>query len=314
MALFPEIEPFATHMLPVSDLHTIYVEQCGNPQGKPVIFLHGGPGGGVEPVYRRYFDPKTWHIILFDQRGCGRSQPFSELQANTTWDLVGDMEKIREFLHIDRWVVFGGSWGSTLSLAYAESHPERTKGLVLRGIFLGRKREMDWLYQRGASHLYPDAWEDFLAPIPELERDDMIKAYYARLTSSDGRVRSDAAKAWSIWEARTSKLVPDESLIARFGGDQFADAFARIECHYFINRCFLEHDQQLLTNAVRLQDIPGVIVHGRYDIVCTLDNAWELHKKWPRSQLYIAPTSGHSMTEKETTELLLRHTAELANL
>ena len=232
-------KPYRSGYLRVSKLHTIHYEECGNPRGKPLVFLHGGPGGGIEPFYRRYFDPKKWRIVLHDQRGCGKSTPFSELRENTTWNLVADIEKLREHLGIDRWVVFGGSWGSTLSLAYAETHPDRCKALVLRGIFLLRRSELHWFYQEGASQLFPDAWERYLAPIPPRERGDLMKAYYKRLTSRDRRVRQQAARAWSIWEGSTSKLFFDPALVKKFGGGRFADAFARIEAHYFVNRGFL---------------------------------------------------------------------------
>ena len=240
--LYPEIEPFDEGFLKVSDLHTVHYEQVGNPKGKKAIFFHGGPGGGLDPDYRRYFDPKRWHVTLFDQRGSGKSTPHAELRENTTWDLVRDAERLREHLKIDKWLVFGGSWGSTLGLAYAETHPERCTGLVLRGIFLLRRKELLWFYQEGASWLFPDAWEEYLKPIPEVERGDMMGAYYRRLTSEDQAVRSEAAKAWSIWEGSTSKLYPDPDLIAHFAGDAFADAFARIECHYFVNGAFLRSD------------------------------------------------------------------------
>ena len=310
MDLFPEIEPFRTHRLPVSSVHEIYVEQCGSPDGKPIVFLHGGPGGGIAPLFRRYFDPKVWNVVLFDQRGCGKSTPFSNLTENTTWDLVSDMETIREHLGIDSWTVFGGSWGSTLALAYAETHPERVAGLLLRGIFLGTKQEIDWLYQCGASRLFPEAWDDYLAPIPQGERGDLLGAYHKRLTSEDPRTRAQAAKAWSTWEARTSKLIPDPEMIEHFASDEFADAFARIECHYFLNRCFFKTDDYLLANAHKLQGIPGVIVHGRYDVVCTVDHAWELKKRWPDAELHIAGTSGHAITEPEIAKLLVEHTAK----
>ena len=240
--LFPETKPFHSGMLKVSKLHTIHYEECGNPRGKPICFLHGGPGGGIDPVYRRYFDPKKWRIVLHDQRGCGKSTPFSELRENTTWNLVADIEKLRTHLGIERWVVFGGSWGSTLSLAYAETHTERVKALVLRGIFLLRKSELLWFYQEGASQLFPDAWEHFLAPIPRAERGDLMQAYYKRLTSRNRMVRKDAARAWSIWEGSTSKLHTDPELVKKFGGGRFADAFARIEAHYFVNKGFLKRD------------------------------------------------------------------------
>ena len=247
--LFPRTKTYRSGYLQVSKLHTIHFEEYGNPRGKPLVFLHGGPGGGIDPIYHRYFDPKKWRIVLHDQRGCGKSTPFSELRENTTWTLVADIEKLREHLGIDRWVVFGGSWGSTLSLAYAETHPDRCRALVLRGIFLLRRRELLWFYQEGASEIFPDAWEHYLAPIPSRERGDMMKAYYKRLTSPDRRVRRKAARAWSIWEGSTSKLFFDPALVKKFGGGRFADAFARIEAHYFVNRGFMKPDDRLLRDV-----------------------------------------------------------------
>jgi proline iminopeptidase len=284
-------------MLRVSDVHEIYVEQSGNPDGKPVVFVHGGPGGGTEPKNRRFFDPAAHRIVLFDQRGCGRSTPHASLVDNTTWHLVDDMERIREHLGIDRWQLFGGSWGSTLSLAYAETHPDRVTELVLRGIFLLRRQEIDWFYQRGADALFPDAWEDYLAPIPAAEQGDLLHAYHRRLTSDDVATRTEAAKAWSVWEARTSNLLPDDDHIARAAGDDFALAFARIECHYFVNGAFFAHDGQLLTDAPRLRHIPTVIVQGRYDVVCPMASAWALHRALPDADLRIVPDAGHSSSE-----------------
>jgi len=312
--LFPEIKPFREGRLQVSKLHSIHYEECGNPRGKPLVFLHGGPGGGIDPVYRRYFDPKAWRIVLPDQRGCGQSRPFAELRENTTWDLVADIERLREHLGIERWVVFGGSWGSTLSLAYAQTHPRRVKALVLRGIFLLRRSELLWFYQEGASHIFPDAWEGFLAPIPPRERGDLMKAYYKRLTSSDRAVRKRAAKAWSVWEGTTSKLFTDPALVKRFGGGRFADAFARIEAHYFVNRGFLKTDDQLLRNARRLRKIPAVIVQGRYDVVCPATSAWALHRAWPEAKLIVVPDAGHSMTEPGIRSALIEETARFARL
>ena len=312
--LYPETKPYRTGFLKVSKLHTIHYEECGNPRGKPLVFLHGGPGGGIQSDYRRYFDPRKWRIVLHDQRGCGKSTPFSELRENTTWDLVADIEKLREHLGIDRWVVFGGSWGSTLSLAYAETHPDRCKALVLRGIFMLRRSELLWFYQEGASHLCPEAWEQYLAPIPPRERGDMMKAYYKRLTSPDRRVRLRAARAWSIWEGSTSKLHTDPALIKRFGGGKFADAFARIEAHYFVNRGFFDRDDQLLRDAKKLRRIPGVIVQGRYDVVCPIRSAWDLHRAWPAAKLVIVPDAGHSMSEPGIRSALIEETARLTRL
>ncbi|HEY7513754.1 MAG TPA: prolyl aminopeptidase [Vicinamibacteria bacterium] len=310
--LYPPIEPFDTGLLQVSPLHTLYYEQVGNPAGRKAVFLHGGPGGGMEPDYRRYFDPARWHVILFDQRGCGKSTPHAELRENTTWDLVEDVERLRQRLGIDHWLVFGGSWGSTLALAYAETHPQRCSGLVLRGIFLLRRKELLWFYQEGASALFPDAWEDFLKPIPEVERGDLMSAYYRRLTSPDPAVRGEAARAWSVWEARTSRLLPDPSLVEHFGGDAFADAFARIECHYFVHGAFLRSDAQLLDNATRLAHLPGVIVQGRYDVVCPAMSAWALHKRWPASRLVLVPDAGHSMKEPGIRSALIEATDAFA--
>jgi proline iminopeptidase len=310
--LFPEIEPYREGMLSVSRLHTVHYEEVGNPRGKPLVFLHGGPGGGIDPVYRRYFDPKKWRVVLFDQRGCGKSTPHAELRENTTWDLVADIERLREHLGIERWVVFGGSWGSTLSLAYAETHPERVRALVLRGIFLLRRSELLWFYQEGASQLFPDAWEDYLAPIPPKERGDMMAAYHKRLTSKNAKVRAEAAKAWSVWEGTTSKLITDPKLIKRFAGGKFADAFARIECHYFVNNGFLDTDDQLLRNAKKIRKIPGVIVQGRYDVVCPMRSAWDLHKAWPEAKLVVIPDSGHSMTEVGIRRALIAETNRFA--
>ncbi len=307
-SLYPEIEPFHTFELPVSDLHTIYVEESGNPQGKPIVFVHGGPGGGTEPKQRRYFDPQKWRIILFDQRGCGKSRPFSCLEQNTTWDLVADMEAIREKLGFDKWHVFGGSWGSTLSLAYAIKHPERVLGLILRGIFLVRHSEIQWFYQFGASEIYPDAWDDFLAPIPEAERGDLLSAYHKRLTSSDERVVTEAAKAWSTWEGRTSKLIPNADFISHYSNDHFAHAFARIECHYFANKGFFEEDGWLLKNVNRIAHIPAVIVQGRYDMPCPVRTAWDLSKAWAKAELKIISDAGHSAGEPGITEALVNAT------
>lgn len=308
MHLYPEIEPYHTEMLPVSDIHTLYVEQSGNPEGRPVVFLHGGPGGGTQPKYRRFFDPKKWRIILFDQRGCGQSTPFADLRENTTWDLVSDMEKIRNHLGIKEWAVFGGSWGSTLSLSYAVTHPEKVTALFLRGIFMLRQKEIQWFYQEGASKIYPDAWEHYIAPIPENERGDYISAFYKRLTSENEKERIEAAKAWSVWEASTSKLVQDPELMASFGGDQFAQAFARIECHYFTNKGFFEEENFLLNNVDKIRHIPGIIVQGRYDVVCPAESAWELHKAWPEAEFHLIQTAGHSLGEEEIGKVLVEAT------
>ena len=312
--LYPKIEPYNQFDLKVSDLHTIHVEESGNINGKPVIFLHGGPGGGIEPVYRQYFDPEKWRIIVFDQRGCGQSTPHAELQENTTWDLIADIENIRQHLEIDKWVVFGGSWGSTLSLSYAITHPDRCKALVLRGIFMIRKKEINWFYQDGTSNIYPDAWEHYLRPIPEDERHDLVAAYYKRLTSNDDSVRIEAAKAWSIWEASTSKLIQSEESIHAFEDAKVAEAFARIECHYFTNRGFFDTDEWLLENVDKIRHIPTVIVQGRYDVVCPMISAWELHRAFPEADFEIVQDAGHSMTEKGIAAKLVEYTDKFSEL
>ncbi len=312
--LYPKIEPYNQFDLKVSDLHTIHVEESGNINGKPVIFLHGGPGGGIEPVYRQYFDPEKWRIIVFDQRGCGQSTPHAELQENTTWDLIADIEKIRQHLEIDKWVVFGGSWGSTLSLSYAITHPDRCKALVLRGIFMIRKKEINWFYQDGTSNIYPDAWEHYLRPIPEDERHDLVAAYYKRLTSNDDSVRIEAAKAWSIWEASTSKLIQSEESIHAFEDAKVAEAFARIECHYFTNRGFFDTDEWLLENVDKIRHIPTVIVQGRYDVVCPMISAWELHRTFPEADFEIVQDAGHSMTEEGIAAKLVEYTDKFVDL
>jgi len=294
---YPEIEPYDVGNLRVSDHHTIYYEQSGNPRGKPVVFVHGGPGGGTDPKQRRFFDPNAYRIVLFDQRGCGKSTPHASLVDNTTWHLVSDMEALREHLGIQRWQVFGGSWGSTLALAYAQRHPDRTSELVLRGIFMLRKKELDWFYQEGASAIFPDAWDKYLAAIPLAEHGDLIAAYHRRLTSDDPAVQLAAAKAWSVWEASTSFLYPSQDFIAHAGEDAFATAFARNECHYFVNRGFFEVEDQLLRDVGRIRAIPGVIVQGRYDVVCPMMSAWELHRAWPEAQFEIVPDAGHSAYE-----------------
>ena len=296
-SLCPEIEPFDSGFLPVSSLHTLYYEQSGNPNGKPVVFLHGGPGGGTNAKCRRFFDPAVYRIVLFDQRGCGKSTPHAELTDNTTWDLVADIERVREHLGIGRWQVFGGSWGSTLALAYAQTHPDKVSELVLRGIFMLRRWELEWFYQKGCDALYPDAWETYLDAIPEVERGDLMSAYHRRLTSVDAKTRTDAARVWSVWEGATSFLWQDKSHIESSAEDEFALAFARIECHYFVNGGFFEHDDQLLRNVERIRNIPAVIVQGRYDVVCPLRSAWDLHRAWPDADLHIVQDAGHSAFE-----------------
>jgi proline iminopeptidase len=302
---YPPIEPYRTGRLRVSDVHELYFEESGNPKGKPVVFLHGGPGFGTEPGHRRYFDPKAHRIVLFDQRGCGKSTPHASLVDNTTWHLVADIERLREHLGIDRWQVFGGSWGSTLALAYAETHPERVTELVLRGIFLVRQSEIDWFYQRGASALYPDAWEKYVEPIPEAERGDLLRAFHRRLTGDDPAERLRAARAWSVWEGSTSYLFPNASLIEKTGGDEFAIAFARIECHYFVNTAFIDEARDLLKNVGRIRHIPAVIVQGRYDVVCPMETAWALHRAWPEADLRVVQDAGHSAAEAGNAHELL---------
>lgn len=306
--LYPEIEAYHTDTLAVSDIHTLYYEEVGNPEGKPIVFLHGGPGGGCSAHYRRFFDPKKWRVILFDQRGCGRSTPFAELRENTTWDLVEDIEKIREHLGIKSWSVFGGSWGSTLALSYAVTHPENVAGLFLRGIFMLRGKEIKWFYQEGAHRIYPDAWEHYIAPIPEEERGNFIEAFYKRLTSDNPEIRSEAAKAWSVWEASTSKLIQDQNLMQAFGTDRFAEAFARIECHYFINQGFFEEDNFLLNNISKIRHIPAIIVQGRYDVVCPAESAWELHRAWPEADFHMIQDAGHSLSEEGISKILVEAT------
>src|SRR5579885_898666 len=306
--LYPEIEPYASGMLKVSPLHTLYYEQCGNPNGKPVVFLHGGPGAGCNARSRRFFDPARYRIVLFDQRGSGRSTPNAELRENTTWDLVADIERLREHLGIARWQVFGGSWGSTLSLAYAQTHPDKVTELVLRGIFMLRRWELEWFYQKGCDALYPDAWETYLAAIPETERGDLMSAYHQRLVSDDPAVRLAAARAWSVWEASTSFLLQDPAYINSSAADRFALAFARIENHYFVNGGFFECDGQLLRDAHRLHGIPAVIVQGRYDVVCPMRSAWDLHRAWPQAKLEIIPDAGNSAFEPGITDALVRAT------
>lgn len=310
--LYPDIIPYQTGMLKVDARHTLYWEECGNPAGKPVVLLHGGPGGGCSDNMRRFHDPAKYRIVLFDQRGAGRSTPHADLTDNTTWDLVADIEALRQHLGIERWQVFGGSWGSTLALAYAEAHPSRVTELVLRGIFLLRRWELEWFYQEGASRLFPDAWQHYLDAIPAVERGDLISAYYRRLTSDNEATRLAAAKAWSIWEGATSYLHIDPDYATSHGDPKFALAFARIENHYFVNGGFFEVEGQLLRDAYKIADIPGVIVHGRYDVVCPIQNAFDLHALWPKAELLVSAASGHSAFEAENVAALVAATDQFA--
>ncbi len=306
--LYPPIEPNRTGVLGVTGGHEIYWEESGSPDGTPVVFVHGGPGGGTGPEQRRFFDPSAYRIVLFDQRGCGKSTPHASLEENTTWDLVADMERIREHLGIERWVVFGGSWGSTLGLAYAQAHPERVRAIVLRGIFLLRPHDLRWYYQEGASFVFPDAWEAYVAQIPEAERGDMMAAYRRRLTSDDREERLAAARAWSVWEASTSWLIPNAERVAESAEDAFAEAFARIENHYFVNGGFFRHPDQLLDDVDRIRHIPAVIVQGRYDMCCPMTTAWDLHRRWPEADFHVVPDAGHAATEPGTRSLLVEAT------
>jgi proline iminopeptidase len=305
--LYPELEPFDSGMLDVGDGHQIYWERSGTKGAKPAVFLHGGPGGGISPKHRRLFDPKLYDVILFDQRGCGRSTPHAELEANTTWHLVADIERLREMAGFDKWLVFGGSWGSTLALAYAETHPERVSELVLRGIFTLRRSEVDWYYQHGASMMFPEKWDRFIAQIPEQERDNFVHAYRARLTSEDRATRIAAAKAWSIWEGETITLLPEPETSDKFGDDEFALAFARIENHYFVHGGWME-EGQLIRDAGKLKGIPGVIIQGRYDMACPPVTAWELHKAWPEAEYHLIEGAGHAYSEPGILDRLIRAT------
>ena len=297
VTLFPEIEPNQAFHFRVSEIHEIYVEEVGNPKGQPILFLHGGPGAGFNPKHRRIFDPKHFRIILFDQRGAGRSRPHADLRENTTWDLVADIEKLRKHFDIEKWMVFGGSWGSTLALAYSQAHPASVSHLVLRGIFLCRKEEIDWFYQHGAHCIFPDVWEKYLEPIPLEERGDLVKAFYKRLTSADEETRLDAAKAWSGWEGSTIHLIPDEGSYLKFTSDSMAVSLARIECHYFMHGCWFRNENQLLEDVGKIRKIPSIIVHGRYDVVCPVKNAFDLHAVWPEAEFKVVPDAGHAFDE-----------------
>ena len=311
--LYPELPARVTGTLPPEDGHTVWFEESGNPDGIPVVFVHGGPGGGTQPLYRRFFDPDRYRIVLFDQRGCGRSTPHAELEHNNTWALLSDMERLREHLDIKAWVVFGGSWGSTLSLAYSQNHPDRCLAIILRGIFLLRQQELEWFYQDGASRMFPDAWQRYYHAIPEAERDDLLQAYYRRLTHDDPEVRIPAARAWATWEASTSKLIPSDSLVQSFEDAKFAEAFARIEAHYFVHGGFLDHPDQLIHNVERIRHIPGFIVQGRYDVVCPPQTAWDLHRAWPEAEFHMVPDAGHSATEPGIVDRLVDATDRTAD-
>jgi proline iminopeptidase len=313
-ALYPPIRPFHSAYLRVSALHEIYYEESGNPKGLPALFLHGGPGGGTDPSMRQFFDPRRYHIVLFDQRGCGSSRPHAELRENTTWELVADIEALRTHLGIAQWLVFGGSWGSTLALAYAQRHADRVRALVLRGIFLLRRSELEWFYQDplGAASLFPDFWEEYVTPIPAAERGDMMQAYYRRLTSADPVARAAAARNWARWEGATSFLRTNPRYVAKFDQPEYAAAFARIEAHYFVHGGFLDSDDQLLRDVARIRHIPAVIVQGRYDVVCPLRSAWDLHRAWPEAELTIVPDAGHSAFEPGITRALVAATDRFA--
>ncbi|KAJ0522180.1 putative prolyl aminopeptidase [Helianthus annuus] len=314
--LYEQIEPYATGFLKVSDVHTIYWEQSGNPSGhvSPVVFLHGGPGGGTSPSNRRFFDPQFYRIILFDQRGAGKSTPHACLEENTTWDLIKDIEKLREHLEIPEWQVFGGSWGSTLALAYSQSHPDKVTGIVLRGIFLLRKKEIDWFYEGGAAALYPDAWEPFRDLIPENERDCFVKAYHKRLNSDDLNTQYEAARAWTKWEMMTAHLIPNEETIKKGDSDEFSLAFARIENHYFTNKGFFSTDSHLLDNIDKIRHINAVIVQGRYDCCCPMMSAWDLHKAWPEADFKVVTDAGHSANEPGIAAELVAANEKLKNI
>jgi len=309
--LYPPIEPTDHGWLDVGDGHQVYWEICGNPNGKPAVFLHGGPGGGCTPDYRRFFDPDRYRVLLFDQRGCGRSTPHAELEANTTWHLVADIERLRALMGVESWLVFGGSWGSALALAYAETHPERVSELVLRGIFTLRRAELLWYYQEGASWLFPEKWERFLAPIPPAERHDLMAAYRRRLVDPDPAVRLEAAKAWSLWEGETITLLPNEGFSAQFSEEHYAVAFARIENHYFVNAGFME-EGQLIRDAHRLAGIPAVIIQGRYDVATPAATAWDLHKAWPEARFILVPDAGHASMEPGILHHLIEATDAFA--
>lgn len=313
LKLYPEIDPYHEFQLKVSSLHTLWVEECGNPNGIPVVFLHGGPGAACEAFQRRFFDPGKYRIILFDQRGCGRSTPHAELAENTTQHLVADIETLRKYLSIEKWLVFGGSWGSTLALAYAQAHTESVSGLILRGVFLCRDRDIQWFYQDGASYIYPELWQNYIKVIDEVERVDLVSAFYKRLTCENKNTQLEAARAWSIWEGSTSNLITKANVLNHFSDDHIALSLARIECHYFVNHSFMRNNQ-LLDEANKLQNIPGVIVHGRYDVVCPVEQAYLLHQVWPSAEFIVNPNAGHSATEAENVDALVRATQKFSSL
>jgi len=312
-SLYPEIEPYETGMLDVGDGHSVYYERCGTPGAKPAVFLHGGPGGGISPKHRRQFHPQAYDVLLFDQRGCGRSTPHAGLEANTTWHLVADIERLRALVGVEQWLVFGGSWGSSLALAYAQTHPERVSELVLRGIFTVRESELHWYYQFGASEVYPEKWEAFLAPIPEAERGDLRTAYRKRLIHEDEAVRLEAARAWSLWEGRTLTLLPDPDTSDPFADPHFALAFARIENHYFVHHGWLE-DGQLLRDVPKIRHIPATIVQGRWDMACPVRTAHELHRAWPEADYHLIEDAGHAYSEPGILDRLIRATDAYAGL
>lgn len=309
--LYPAIEPYRTGYLDTGDGHQVYWEMCGNPNGKPAVFLHGGPGAGCSPAHRRLFDPQKYRVLLFDQRSCGRSKPHASLENNTTWDLVKDIESLRAIMGVDKWLVFGGSWGATLALAYSETHPAHVSELIVRGIFTLKKREIDWYYQEGASNLFPDLWESFLAPIPEAERGDLVGAYRKRLVGSDPKAQLEAARAWSVWEGSTIKLLPNKQNSSNYGQDQFALAFARIENHYFTHGGWMD-DGQLIRDAGKLKNIPGIIIQGRYDVCTPAITAWELHRAWPEAQFVIVDDAGHAFDEPGIMNQLIEATDKFA--
>lgn len=311
LVLYPEIKPYAEHKLQVDNTHTLYIEESGSENGIPVVFLHGGPGGGTEPCNRRFFDPEKYRIILFDQRGCGKSEPHGSLENNTTQHLINDIEKIRAHLDIDKWVVFGGSWGSTLGLLYAQSFPERVMGLILRGIFLSREKDLRWLYQDGANRVFPDAWHEFLKPIPEPSQHNLLEAYSKLLNGENELSRMGAAKAWATWEASCATLKPNHTVMDHFTDPHTALSLAKIEVHYFSNHSFIE-ENQIIHDMHKIKDIPGIIIHGRYDMVCPLENAVTLHKAWPNADLNIIREAGHASSEPGITDALIRATNDMA--